>query len=64
MSSKHAIVVSRDGKEIIAATGWISRVCVDLKLFKPKPIPEMFKAILESLQMTEDEWDEFKKKFV
>ena len=59
MSSKHAIVVKGDGKNILAATGWISRVCVDLKFFKPKPIPEMFRTILESLQMTNNEWDEF-----
>ena len=64
MSSKHAIVVNRDGKDKLSATGWISRVCVDLKLFKPKPIPEMFRTILESLQMTEIQWDEFTNKFV
>ena len=63
ITSKHAIIVNRDGKSIIAATGWISRVSVDLKHFKAKPLPEMFRTILDSLLFTEHEWDEFVKRF-
>lgn len=59
MTSNHAIVVKRDGKEVLAATGWISRVCVDLKYFKAKPIPAMFRNILENLEMSNDEWMRF-----
>ena len=58
-TSQHKITKKENGKEILIAKGYISRVTVDYFDFKSIQIPEILKNILNNYIISEEDWEAF-----
>ncbi|MCH8906804.1 MAG: acyl-CoA thioesterase [Candidatus Heimdallarchaeota archaeon] len=55
--SQHLITVQKDGKDILVATGYISRVTVGFETFKAIQIPELLLNMLKKYNVNVELWN-------
>lgn len=60
-TSQHKIFKSENSKDILVAKGFISRVTVNYKTFKPIIIPKEMEDILRKYFIEEKKWESFKE---
>jgi len=55
--SQHLITIEKDGKKVLVATGYIARVTVDYRSFKPIEIPEPLLTMLKKFNVSTKLWN-------